>query len=170
MEISEVDRRFAEFGALIRCQPQLVRQFAMFVLDSLHESVLLATQSLHRTRSVALLPAEWTGGKTPMTAQDDAPNLIGKIGIDEVMEEQHDNLPPAQETSDGQENGPSMRHFDFQPLIEEEKNEFVNSLNARGKQILAELQGGPRVAAIHGWPIAAADVQGTEFAERLKTA
>ena len=37
MEISEVDRRVAEFGALIKCQLRLVRQFAKIVLDRLRE-------------------------------------------------------------------------------------------------------------------------------------
>ena len=161
MEISEVDRRVAEYGALIKCQLRLVRQFAKFVLDRLRESVLLATQGLHRTRCVALHPAE-------MTAQDDFLNLIDKIGIDGI-EEQGDNPPLVQETSDKQENGPSPGHFEFQPLIEEEKKEFVNSLDARGKQLLAELQGRARVAAIHGLPIATANVEGAEFTKRLET-
>ena len=103
-----------------------------------------------------------------MTAQDDFPNFIDKIGIDGI-EEQGDNPPLVTETSDKQENSPSAGHFEFRPLIEEEKNEFVNSLNARGKQILAELQGRARVAAIHGLPIATANVQGAEFTKRLET-
>ena len=168
MEISEVDRRVAEFSALIKCQLRLIRQFAKIVLDSLRESLLLATQGWHRTRCVALHPAEWTSGQTPMTAQDDFLNLIDKIGIDGI-EEQGDNPPLVRETSDKQENGPSPGHFEFRPLIEEEKKEFVNSLDARGKQLLAELQGRARVAAIHGLPIATAHVQGTEFTKRLET-
>ena len=103
-----------------------------------------------------------------MTAQDDFLNFIDKIGIDGI-EEQGDNPPLVPETSDKQENGPSPGHFEFRPLIEEEKKEFVNSLDARGKQILAELQGRARVAAIHGLPIATANVQGTEFTKRLET-
>ena len=102
-----------------------------------------------------------------MTADDNFLNLIDKISIDGI-EEQGDNPPLVPETSDKQENGPSPGHFEFQPLIEEEKKEFVNSLDARGKQILAELQGRARVAAIHGLPVAAAHVQGTEFTERSR--
>ena len=75
-----------------------------------------------------------------MTPQHDLLNLIDKIGIDGI-EEQGDNSPIVQETSDKQENGPSAGHFEFRPLTEEEKKEFVNSLDARGKQILAELEG-----------------------------
>ena len=117
---------------------------------------------------MALHPVEWTSGQTPMTAQDDFLNLIDKIGIDGI-EEQGDNPPLVRETSDKQENGPSPGNFEFQPLIEEEKKEFVNSLDARGKQLLAELQGRARVAAIHELPIATAHVQGTEFTKRLET-
>lgn len=162
MEISEVDRRLAEYGTLIKCQLRLVRQFAKFVLDRLRESVLLAAQGLHRTWCAALHSADWTGRTYPMTAQDDFLNLIDKISIDGI-EEQGDNPSLVQETSDKQENGPSTGHFEFQPLIEEEKKEFVNSLDARGKQLLVELQGRARVAAIHGLPIATATVEDAEF-------
>jgi hypothetical protein len=35
--------------------------------------------------------------------------------------------------------------FEFRPLTEEEKKQFVDSLDAKGKQILAELAGQARV-------------------------
>ena len=107
MGISEVDRRVAEFSALIKYQLRLIRQLekrgkdstsAKIVLDSLRESLFVATQSWHRTQCVALHPAEWTGGETPMTAQHDFLKLIDKTGIDGI-EEQSDNPPVVPETS-----------------------------------------------------------------------
>lgn len=32
-------------------------------------------------------------------------------------------------------------HFEFRPLTKKEKKEFMNSLDAKGRQILAELEG-----------------------------
>jgi len=52
-------------------------------------------------------------------------------------------MPVVPETGAKQENDSSTGAGDveFRPLTEEEKKEFVNSLNAEGKQILAELAG-----------------------------
>ena len=35
----------------------------------------------------------------------------------------------------------SPEHYEFRPLTEEEKKKFVNSLDAQGKRVLAELTG-----------------------------
>ena len=188
MGISEIDRRVAEFSALIKCQLRLVQQLeqrgkdstsAKIILGSLRESFFVATQSWHRGQCTALHPAELASRETPMIPQHDRLNLIDKIGIDGI-EEQGDKSPIVQETSDKRENGPPAGHFEFRPLTEEEKKEFLNSLGDRGKQILAELEGrakpshkpaarAARVAVIHGLPVAAALVQGTETTERLET-
>ena len=41
-------------------------------------------------------------------------------------------------------NDSSSEDFEFRPLTKKEKKEFVNSLDAKGKQILAELEGKPK--------------------------
>jgi hypothetical protein len=43
-------------------------------------------------------------------------------------------------------NGSSSDDFEFRPFTEKEKKEFVNSLDAKGRQILAELEGKPKRA------------------------
>jgi hypothetical protein len=144
MGISQLDRRVAEFSALIKRQLRLIRQLekhgedstsARIVLASLHQSHFLATQNCNRKICVALQPAELTGGGSQMTIQHDCLDLIDKVDID-GMEKQGDNTSVVPESDDKQE-----RRFEFRPLTEKEKNEFVNSLDAKGKQILAELEG-----------------------------
>lgn len=147
MRIPQVDRGVAEYSALIKRQLRLIRQLekrgqeltsARIVLASLHESHFLATQNSYRSLGVALQPAELTGGGTPMTTQHDCLDLIDKIGIDGI-EKQDDN--PSVVPSGKHETDPSPAGFEFRPLTEKEKKEFVNSLDAKGKQILAELEG-----------------------------
>lgn len=149
MGMSPVDRRVAEFSALIKRQLRLIRQLekrgkestsAKIVLGSLRESLFLATQNWHWSWCVALQPAELTDGETPMTKPVDCLDLIDKIDVD-AIEEQGDNLFVVSETSDKQENGASAGRFEFRPLTEKEKKEFVNSLDDRGRQILSELEG-----------------------------
>ena len=76
-----------------------------------------------------------------MTTEDDFRGIVNKI-IDET-EGPIDNIPAAPETIAKQKHDSSAGagSLEFRPLTEEEKEEFVNSLNATGKQIYAELAG-----------------------------
>ena len=148
-EFHNVDRRVAEFSALIKRQLRLIRQLekegedstsARIVLASLHQSHFLATQNCNRKICVALQPAELTGGGTQMTIQHDCLDLIDKMDIDGT-EQEGDNMSVVPECSDKQEIRAAPGRFEFRPLTEKEKKEFVNSLDAKGKQILAELEG-----------------------------
>lgn len=54
-------------------------------------------------------------------------------------------IPLVPETNTQQKNdlSPECWDFGYRPLTEVEKKEFVNLLDAKGKQILAELEGKP---------------------------
>ena len=77
-----------------------------------------------------------------MTAKTDFQRLMDNMSVEDIKG-QIDNMPVVPETGAKQENDLSTGAGDveFRPLTEEEKKEFVNSLNAEGKQILAELAG-----------------------------
>jgi hypothetical protein len=62
------------------------------------------------------------GGENPMPTKNDF------LDIDGINEQQ-------------KKSGDQPGHFEFRPLTEEEKIEFMNSLDAKGKKILAELMG-----------------------------
>jgi hypothetical protein len=81
-----------------------------------------------------------TGGVTPMTATNDFQSAVDKIltEIDELNEEI--DLVPKIIT----EQLNYSEEFEFRSLTKKEKKEFVNSLNAKGKQILTELEGKPK--------------------------
>jgi len=65
---------------------------------------------------------------------------IGEIeGITEVREQLDTSIVPTTELD--QKTDTSAWDFGFQPLTEEEKKAFVDSLDANGKQILRELAG-----------------------------
>jgi hypothetical protein len=55
--------------------------------------------------------------------------------------EVNDNL--AQKIITKQLNDSSSEDFEFRPLTDKEKKEFLNSLDDRGRKILAELEGEP---------------------------
>jgi hypothetical protein len=87
-----------------------------------------------------LAPASKVEQETSMTAEDDFPGVTAKIDLDDIKE-QSDNISVCPEAKRQTKNGfdSGAGDFEFRPLTEEEKQEFVNSLNARGKQTLAEL-------------------------------
>jgi len=65
---------------------------------------------------------------------------IGEIeGITEVREQFDTSIVPTTELD--QKTDTSAWDFGFQPLTEEEKKAFVDSLDANGKRILRELAG-----------------------------
>ena len=79
-----------------------------------------------------------------MRAMDVFQRLAAKIRSEDIKA-QIDIIPIAPETSTKQKNDLSAecRDFGFRPLTEIEKKEFVNSLDAKAKKILAELEGKP---------------------------
>ena len=74
-----------------------------------------------------------------MKAEDDFLDLADKMGTKEIKEGLNTSIVP--ETKVEQKNDSSEGDFEFRPLTEEEKKEFVNSLNADGKRILGAAGG-----------------------------
>jgi hypothetical protein len=76
-----------------------------------------------------------------MTATSEFESIVGTILTEiEILNEEIDLVPkiitkPNYSSSDG---------LEFRPLTEEEKKEFVNSLDANAKRLLAELEGKPK--------------------------
>ena len=70
-----------------------------------------------------------------MTAKDDFLGIVDKVllEIEDIKGLSPGNIA-------GEKNDSVAGHFEFRPLTEEEKQEFVNSLDARGKQLLAEIE------------------------------
>jgi hypothetical protein len=69
-----------------------------------------------------------------MKANDDVHSLVGTILTE--IEEIKEQLSIVAEVSE-----PVAAGFEFRPLTEEEKNEFIESLDDKGRQILVELAG-----------------------------
>jgi hypothetical protein len=71
-----------------------------------------------------------------MAAEDDFLGVVDKVLVE--IEDIKEQLPGtnAQQKNDS---AASAGDFEFRPLTEEEKKEFADSLNAKGKQLLAEL-------------------------------
>ena len=78
-----------------------------------------------------------------MKARDDFQLLLEKIN-DEDSKGPIDNIPVVLEGVPEQRisSDAKARDLEFRPLTEEEKKEFMNSLDAQGKKLLSEL--GPR--------------------------
>jgi hypothetical protein len=79
-----------------------------------------------------------------MTARDDVQKLVNTILIEiEKINGEGDTIPIVPGNGIKQKNVSSVQagKFGFLPLTEEEKKEFMNSLDAKGKQMLAELAG-----------------------------
>jgi hypothetical protein len=77
--------------------------------------------------------------ETLMTAKDDFLGIVDKVLID-IEDVKGQFLGTI--TKQKNDTVAGVRDFEFRPLTEEEKKEFVNSLDAQGKQLLSEL--GPR--------------------------
>src|ERR1700752_4839968 len=75
--------------------------------------------------------------ETLMTGKDRFPGIVDKALIE--IEDIKGQFP---RTTAEQKNGTAAGagNFEFRPLTEEEKQEFVNSLDARGKQLLAQFE------------------------------
>ncbi len=75
-----------------------------------------------------------------MTATNEFEGIVGTI-LTEIKELNEEiNLVPKIITKLNS----SSVDLEFRPLTEEEKKEFVNSLDAKGKRLLAELAGRPK--------------------------
>jgi len=69
-----------------------------------------------------------------MAERDDFLGVVDKVLTEiEDIKRQTDQRQTKDDSSAGAEN------FEFRPLTEEERQEFVNSLDDEGKEILAEL-------------------------------
>ena len=76
-----------------------------------------------------------------MTATNDFERIVNNLT--EGIEEQVDNNINGIRGTTEQENGSpaGAENFELRPLTKEEKDEFINSLDARGRQILVDLAG-----------------------------
>ena len=71
-----------------------------------------------------------------MTAKDDFLGIVDKVLIDIEDVKGRFSRTIAKQNND---TAAGVGDFEFRPLTEEEKKEFVNSLDAKGKQLLSEL-------------------------------
>lgn len=71
--------------------------------------------------------------ETPMPERDDFSGVVDKVLIEiEDIKRQTDQRQTKNSSA-------RVANFEFRPLTEEEKQEFLNSLDDEGKEILAEL-------------------------------
>ena len=75
-----------------------------------------------------------------MTAKNDFQRILDTL-TEELNEQINNNIPSIGGGSTEQkiDSSAGAEDFRFRPLTEEEKKEFVNSLDAQGKQLLSEL-------------------------------
>jgi hypothetical protein len=82
--------------------------------------------------------------------QPNRPTLLARDPLQSVVDTILTEIEEIKETVDlAPETGPKWKNnsspevgdYGFRPLTEEEKDEFLNSLDAEGQQILAELEG-----------------------------
>ena len=71
-----------------------------------------------------------------MSRRDAYLNKIGEIGIERIKQQLDETplVPQDEENKDSSD-------YQFRPLTRKEKKEFINSLDAKGRKILAELAG-----------------------------
>src|SRR5215831_7373942 len=101
------------------------------------------TKSPERHLSSLSMPRSHRAGAevvsgAPMNAKNELNGIVDLV-VPEIHELEEE-IDPVPEMIAKQLNEPL---FEFRPLTEEEKKEFVDTLDARGKQILAELAGQP---------------------------
>ena len=83
-----------------------------------------------------------------MAAKADFQRLLDKIGAEDVGG-QINSIPVVPETGAKKKKDSSTGagDFEFRPLTQEEKQEFVDSLDAKGRQILAEFESKLKVSS-----------------------
>jgi hypothetical protein len=69
-------------------------------------------------------------------------SIVGTVPTE--VEEVNEEIDLVPKIITKQPNDSSLDDFEFRPLTEKEKKEFLNSLDAKGKQILVELEGKPK--------------------------
>ena len=71
-----------------------------------------------------------------MSRRDDYPNKIHEIAIEEIKQQLDETplVPLDEENKD-------LSGLRFRPLTRKEKKEFIDSLDAKGRRLLAELAG-----------------------------
>jgi hypothetical protein len=79
-------------------------------------------------------------GVIPMLTKSDAPKTIYPLDID-GLKEQADKTSVLAHGSVQKSTDAQPENFTFRPLTEREKTEFLNSLDGKGRKILAELTG-----------------------------
>jgi len=156
MKVGDAEEKVAELGDLIESQQQLVKQLAdagrdttsaQIVLDSLRTSMSLAIQNWHLARcSVGpdqLTNFNWvqknrfdivssalsSGKENAMTINSWF--LDDVVSKNDLVQEQIDST-----LSESTAGSIAPRDFEFRPLTEQEKKEFVESLDAEGKRLL----------------------------------
>ena len=161
MNVGEAEQTVSEIVALLTSQQNHVQKLevanedtvsARIVLDSLRASLALAIQGWHLARCAAVSKQKeifnfanknrfaivsnvaTTGKSTSM-----AINRL--VSIDTPSDgKQNEERQPAEVVTSGH-TADAARDFDFRPLTEKEKKEFVDSLGEEGKRMLAELEG-----------------------------
>jgi hypothetical protein len=140
---------------------------AKIVFDSLRVSLFLAIQDLHRSgyrcgqdqaanaiagsmsvhpqtnRGVVVIPkgkfqsyvAGLVGGGTSTKVFDDLADIAGEIGANGTAEKAGNSTGPEIRCD---EKNLNESDFEFRPLTEDEKKEFVSSFNSGSRQLLAE--------------------------------
>jgi hypothetical protein len=139
---------------------------AKIVFDSLRVSLFLATQDWHRARCQGELDQignnadhaslvwerdpslvlhisgqrhtpRWIGREASMKAEESTLDFTNEIGTKEVKDEFNPSIVPGLKVEE--KKASSEGHFEFRALTDEEKKDFVNSLNSDGKRFLAQL-------------------------------
>jgi hypothetical protein len=78
------------------------------------------------------------GGDIPMAIKNGFRKFRGSRGIDAILKERHEK-PAVPGDGIRTETGDQSGQYVFRPLTEEEKFEFMNSLDVKSKTLLAEL-------------------------------
>lgn len=157
MKVADAEEKVAELSDLIESQQQLVDQLteagrdttsAKIVLDSLRTSMSLAIQNWHLARC-SVGPDQVTNFNwvqknrfdivsNALSSGKENAMTINSWFLDDVVprndlvQEQADPTSSSENTAE-----PIPSHdFEFRPLTEQEKKEFVESLDAEGKRLL----------------------------------
>ena len=157
MKVGDAEEKVAELGDLIESQQQLVKQLteagrdttsAKIVLDSLRTSMSLAIQNWHLARcSVGpdqVANFNWVQKNrfdivsSALSSGKENAMTINSWFLDDVVS-RNDLVQEQADLASSSENpaAPIASHdFEFRPLTEQEKKEFVESLDAEGKRLL----------------------------------
>ena len=161
MKVGDAEEKVAELSDLIESQQQLVKQLteagrdttsAKIVLDSLRTSMSLAIQSWHLARSSVgpdqvanvncIQKNRFDIVSNALSSGRESAMTINSWFLDDVVsrndpvQEQGDPTLSSEDIAEPIASG----DFEFRPLTEQEKKEFVESLDAEGKQLLETVE------------------------------